>query len=241
MVMSSERVVLLLDLENLMWDYWLEGSWSEAIRSLEAALTAAIDGRSVVHGSAAAAFNLAERLAVPLMEFGITTFVHGGGSNAADHALIAELERIKPRTYDSLIIGSGDRCFAHIAGRIRKLGKHVEIIARPGHLSQRLHDASERWHPVKPPDSHREFELLDIHAERIRELEHRVRKQEWRYERSISATRGHISGLREALGRLAADWPENSQETASLAAAKQLLVPKSMRKKHAASGFSEQG
>jgi len=66
-------------------------------------------------------------------------FVMGRGLDGADHALLHVLfdERIADR-FDEVVIASGDGIFAEAAARLASDGAHVTVVARYGHLSNRL-------------------------------------------------------------------------------------------------------
>jgi hypothetical protein len=80
---------------------------------------------------------------VPVMQRDrIRGFVHPGGPDAADLALIERIRCHLPARADTVVICSGDHAFAPVARELRAAGKHVIVIARFGGLSARLYVAS---------------------------------------------------------------------------------------------------
>lgn len=71
--------------------------------------------------------------------------VVGKGENGADRALTRRADaNLSTHRYDTLIVGSGDGHFTHLALNARNQGLHVLVASHKGNLSAKLHNAASR-------------------------------------------------------------------------------------------------
>lgn len=138
---GSVRVAVFLDLENLCGG---RHASTDDLLAHAATILGAARGRATV--AAAVGYcnrALASRVALPLARLGIRVFVHDGGPDAADVALIARMRAEIPRTVDTVVIASGDHIFADVARELRARGMRVEVCALAGCLSADLYRAAD--------------------------------------------------------------------------------------------------
>lgn len=151
---SGERIAVFLDLENLLFPFQELGAVDAGV----AALTSTLEGFScrgrLVYGVAVCNKSLAKKWALVLAPFGIRTYVHQGGVDAADHALLQRISADLPPSCGTIVIGSGDGIFVDAAVALRAQGRRVEAIGVPGTASSALRFVAEAFHrliPTRPP------------------------------------------------------------------------------------------
>ena len=81
----------------------------------------------------------------------IRGFVHEGGPDAADLALIGRLRSEVPAGIDTVFICSGDHAFAAVARELRAAGKRVVVCSRAGRLSNELRAAADGVRVIPEP------------------------------------------------------------------------------------------
>jgi len=132
------RVAAYLDVENLLHDPTLDPG-----PELEAIVGSIRAEGDLVARVAVGAKDLMARLVPALAASGIRGFVHAGGRDAADAELIRRITDQLPARADTVVIGSGDHCFAPVARRLRDAGRRVVVLARQGCLSHELYVAAD--------------------------------------------------------------------------------------------------
>jgi uncharacterized LabA/DUF88 family protein len=137
--MSTRRIALYLDIENLIHDLRRAGELEEA-EELITGLVHSLDERGVVVVKVAACdTSAARRLAFALARSGVRFFPHREATaDAADLDLIEMITQELPKSVDTVVIASGDHIFADVVDDLRRRGVTVIIAARTGTLSWRL-------------------------------------------------------------------------------------------------------
>src|SRR5205823_2475226 len=106
--------------------------WARACSELSR-VVAQVQGEGIlVYGIAVVHQEAARRLAFDLANKGVRVFAHTGGRNAADLELLVRLEAEVPGSCGTVIIASGDGIFAGSARLLRRAGRRVAVLARPG-------------------------------------------------------------------------------------------------------------
>lgn len=147
-MLSSDRIAVVLDLENLVGLPPIEGRLSQLI----AALARIVEGRTVVAAVGYCATPLQRRLLFKMQPLGVRIFGHSERMpDAADRLLLRHLEAELPASVDTVVIGSGDHIFAPSAATLRARNLRVEVAARPGTLSADLYKECSCWHPIGNP------------------------------------------------------------------------------------------
>lgn len=136
---DGERVALFLDVENLVHDERRHGDWDGAADVVAAVVSGAAAGGTLVAAVACCDPEVSRRLAIPLAEMGVRTFVHSGGPDGADLELVRRMRTELPASATRVVIASGDHIFAPEARRLRADGRRVEVVARACRLSAELY------------------------------------------------------------------------------------------------------
>lgn len=155
-----ERFAVFLDLENLLYPFQQTGDLEAGGRLLDGILGGISARGPIVHGVAVCNRALARRMALALQPRGIRTFIHHGGRNAADLALLQRIAGDVPTSCETVVIGSGDGIFVRAAQELQQVGKRVEAIGVSGTISDALRFEAHRFHrlhcaqnkPRKPRD-----------------------------------------------------------------------------------------
>lgn len=142
---SATRAAVMIDLENLVYEYRIEADWNSAVDCVAAMLDEVTSRATVVVCVAVCDRSLARALAVPLSALGVRVHVHHGGADAADACLDSRLRSDVPPSCDLVVVGSGDHYFVESVGMLRARGMRVEVAAREGHISRRLRLAADRF------------------------------------------------------------------------------------------------
>jgi hypothetical protein len=141
----SDRVAIVLDLENLV-GFPRSG---EAVSVVAGSIPRIVADRTLVGGVGWCIRSLQGSACFALAPLGIRVHGHSDPSaDAADRFLIRYLESELPSSADTVVIGSGDHIFAPTAARLRRLGKKVEVAARPRSLSAALYRECLTWYPI---------------------------------------------------------------------------------------------
>jgi hypothetical protein len=139
---GQPRVAALLDLENLLHDARRVGP-----RAVCDCLAIAMDRISAVGQLAYAVgccdYWLARVVYPAVVALGIR--VHGGpvGPDRADAELLRRGREL-PRSVDTVVIGSGDGCFAPLARHLRQSGQRVVVAGRGGTIAAALRTEADR-------------------------------------------------------------------------------------------------
>ena len=147
---SGERIAVFLDLENLLFPFQEAGAVDAGIAALTATLQGFSGRGNLVYGVAVCNKTLAKRWALVLAPFGIRTYVHQGGTDAADHGLLQRISADLPPSCGTIVIGSGDGIFVDAAVALRAEGRRVEAIGVPGTASSALRFVAEAFHRLVP-------------------------------------------------------------------------------------------
>lgn len=150
---AGERIAVFLDLENLLFPFQEVGAVEAGIAALTATLRGFSARGHLVYGVAVCNRSLAKRWALALAPFGIRTYVHQGGADAADHALLQRISADLPPSCGTIVIGSGDGIFVDAAMGLRAQGRRVEAIGVPGTASSALRFVAEVFHRLVPARS----------------------------------------------------------------------------------------
>lgn len=142
----TERIAVFLDLENLLHPFQEVGEMEAGERVLTETLNGLGARGTIVYGVAVCNKSLARRMALLLQPFGIRTFVHQGGEDAADFALLRRISDDVPPSCETVVIGSGDGIFVRAAQDLRGMGKRVEAIGVPGTISSALRFVAQHFH-----------------------------------------------------------------------------------------------
>jgi uncharacterized LabA/DUF88 family protein len=143
--MATERIAIVLDLENLV-GLPPHGS---AIPEIRRALADILEGRVTVSSVGYCIRSLQRRLAFELADLGVRVFGHtDAAADASDRLIIEHIAERLPASVTTVVIGSGDHIFAPTASFLRGRGLRIEVAARPRSLSAALYRASDRWFPV---------------------------------------------------------------------------------------------
>lgn len=142
---SSDRIAVILDLENLIGLPPIERPLSQLIQALDRI----IEGRTVVSAVGYCAVPLQRRLLFRMQPLGVRIFGHSERTpDAADRLLLRHLDAELPASVDTVVLGSGDHIFAPTAAALRARNLRIEVAARPGTLSADLYKECSCWHPV---------------------------------------------------------------------------------------------
>ena len=140
---GRERIAVFLDIENMLCGARDTVEVRAAMVHVAEALNDLGARGTIVAAIASCNHFLARRVIFQLATLGVRVFIHRGGPDAADHALIARIRAELPATTDTVVIGSGDHIFAAVAHELRAQGRRVEVRAAFGCLSAELYRAAD--------------------------------------------------------------------------------------------------
>lgn len=141
----SGRAAVFIDLENVIHPEREAGDWSGAVTLIRLGIEEVCRRATPVLLVAVCDSDLATHLAVPLASLGVRTFVHSGGPNAADEALVDRLTHDLPESCDLVVVVSGDHFFTYTVHRLRASGHEVLVMARPTRISATLYQAASAY------------------------------------------------------------------------------------------------
>lgn len=149
------RIYFTLDLENLLEPSRREGHLAAFIDRLVAKVRGLGARGTMVGGVAVGDRDLQVRTAWQLDDVGIRVHApENHGPDASDLVLIDYLDHALPGSVDTVVIGSGDHIFAPVAGRLKREGLRIEILALPGHVSNELYRAAHGFIPFTDAVAH---------------------------------------------------------------------------------------
>jgi hypothetical protein len=136
--LDTDRVEVVIDLENLLVPVWDETAGRVAV-----ALVATVRRIAREYGSKLAGFGcgdrrLVRRLVHPSLGW-LRMFPWAAGPDRADAELLRRLRDVEETAVGTVVLVTGDGGFAPAVARLRAQGRRVVVVGHARHVSWRLH------------------------------------------------------------------------------------------------------